>query len=85
VHAANRTRFRPRHKPVPILGQRGFPEKTDYASRNSQAQCAHNSPPDIRRMPPPTTAKMAGIGDFLKRVADSIAPRCVFENATSAI
>jgi hypothetical protein len=27
------------------------------------------------RMPPSTTAKMAGIGDFLKQIAGSLAPR----------
>jgi hypothetical protein len=30
---------------------------------------------DIRRMPPPTMANLAGIGDLLKRVAGSIVPR----------
>src|SRR5271166_1838274 len=30
---------------------------------------------DIRRMPPLTTANVAGIGDFLKRIACFIAPR----------
>jgi hypothetical protein len=29
----------------------------------------------IRRMPPPTTANVAGIGDFLTQVAGSIVPR----------
>jgi hypothetical protein len=30
---------------------------------------------NIRRMPPPTTANMVGIADFLKRFAGSIVPR----------
>jgi hypothetical protein len=30
---------------------------------------------DIHRMPPPTTANMTGIGDFLKRITGSMAPR----------
>ena len=46
VHAADRTRFCPHHKPVPILRQGGFSSETDCARHNSQAQCAHNSPPD---------------------------------------
>src|SRR3984957_4225077 len=46
VHAADRTRFRPYHKPVLILRPGGFSSETDCASCNSQAQCAHNSPPD---------------------------------------
>jgi hypothetical protein len=46
VHSADQTRFRPHHKPVPILRQGRFPRRTDHACCNSQAQCAHNSPPD---------------------------------------
>ncbi len=45
VHAADRTRFCPHHKPVPILRQGRFSGKTEHAGRNSQAQCTHNSPP----------------------------------------
>ena len=46
VHAADRARFCPHHKCVPILRQGGFSSDTDYASRKSQAKCTHNSPPD---------------------------------------
>jgi hypothetical protein len=46
VQPADRARFCPYHKCVPILRQGGFSSETDYASRNSQAQCAHNLPPD---------------------------------------
>jgi hypothetical protein len=37
----------------------------------------HDIVTDIRRMPPPTTANMAGIGDFLNRVAGSAAPAAI--------
>jgi hypothetical protein len=45
AHAPDRTRFRPRHKPVRVLRDGRFPGKTDHAGGKSQAQCTHNSPP----------------------------------------
>jgi hypothetical protein len=45
AHAADRTRFCPRHKPVPILREGRFPGKTDHAGGKSQPQRTHNSPP----------------------------------------
>jgi hypothetical protein len=68
VRAADRTRFRRHDKRVPILRQGSFSSKTDCASRNSQAQCAHNSPPDAAF----EDVNVAGIGDCLN---GSIAPR----------
>ena len=62
VHAADRTRLRPHHKRAPILRQGGFSSETDCASRNSQAQCAHNSPPDAASK----NTTMVGNGECLK-------------------
>jgi hypothetical protein len=41
----------------------------------THTDCARCVLTDIRGMPPPTAANFAGIGDCLKRVAGSIAPR----------
>jgi hypothetical protein len=54
--------LRPHHKRAPILRQGGFSSETDCASRNSQAQCAHNSPPDAASK----STTMVGNGECLK-------------------
>jgi hypothetical protein len=62
VQATDRARLRRNHGPAPILRQGVSSGETDCVSRNSQAQCAHNSPPDAASK----NTTMVGKGECLK-------------------